>query len=725
MNTALGFDHATNGTGECLGCHTATVTANTFVNYNNPATRALPGGDWKGGQGYPGSSFSASVDQSIQVTATTLNRVTPTGSVTSTTTVSSTIYNGMLHVSTILPAPLAAGPTNTPDNSKCWHCHTSTNGVVTVFKNGQYHDALTAYRATPTGAVAPFPQPTAQCNDCHSLMMPPGIVEKAESTLWPMDHAAAFNNPILVAGVMVSRVTQIDCSNCHKSPGTTWVDGVFHANLPSTAVVSDCNSCHYPLLADTAKADTQSGTDYAMKHASKQLTFQVCQTCHPGAVGERALLPASVDLWKGGMFHGALTAQPTACLDCHAVSQPTVNVPTQSAVTYTLKAGGTATNGGQWMNHGASLAAGKDCAVCHLGDAKVTGSAWSHATALHSAAPGARTCQECHGLINGGGGTVGTKNNMPAGLTSSTVATAASAASGIAGSTPAQISHGDINVVTRDCNFCHTQVGPSTSTAIQGHEWAQARFHTNFSAQSPLVMNTTTGRCSNCHLSEKPPASYAPQNHAAFTGAVTTTDCSACHAYPGTGDGSAPNWLGSVGGAPTAMSVGGFAVAQPPATDSVTQQGINNLPHPTIASGGSCTGCHSGGVGGRKAIGYDHASKLINANCSACHEAGSDLVASPWNAATATGSGAGDTRPFSISGLVPSTNGNTRALGNNYNHFFPADCRECHKSPGGTGATTTGGAYRSAWSFGHDQSAMTNPSTCNMCHAAPNNLPEK
>jgi hypothetical protein len=726
MATLLGFDHAANGNGECLGCHTASVTAGAYVNYLNPATRALPGGDWKGGQGYPGSSFSASADQSIQVTETALTRVTPTGNVLSATTVTDVIYNGMLHVSTIIPAALQAGPTNTPDNTKCWHCHTSTNGVVTAYKNGQYHDSLTNYRATPTGAVVAFPQPTSQCADCHGLMMPDGVVEKDGSTLWPMDHRTIFNTPITVAGKTAARVSDIDCANCHKSPGGTWADGIFHANLPSTAVVSDCNSCHYLLMSDTTKADKQSGTAYAMKHASTQLTFQVCQTCHPSAVGDRALLPASVDLWNPGMFHSSLTTQPTACLDCHTVSQPAAFVPTQSSVTYALKAGGTATNGVQWMNHGAGAVAGKDCIACHTTDAKTSGSAWNKATAFHAAVTtGVKTCQECHGLINGGGGVVGTNNNLPVGLTASTVTTVATAASGVASATSAQISHADVNVTAHDCSFCHTQSGPSMATAVRGSEWAQARFHAGFNAANPLVMNTTTGRCSSCHLGEKPPASYAMQNHSAFTSAVGSTDCSACHSYPGTGTAAAPNWLGSVGGAPTAISVGGFTIARPPATGTSLQAGIANLPHPSVTSAGTtCTDCHSSPMGGRKAIGYDHKSSLINSNCNSCHEAGSDLVSAAWNGVTSTSAGAGDTRPFTITGLVPSTNGNSRALANSFNHFFPVDCHECHDVPSGTGASAAGAPYRSAWKFDHTQSNMTNPSTCNMCHAAPNSLPE-
>ncbi|HUM00239.1 MAG TPA: hypothetical protein VLU24_12675, partial [Mycobacterium sp.] len=191
---AIGFDHAAAGAGECLGCHAATTKAGQFVNYTNPATNALPGGDWKGATKYPGSSFSGSTDQFINVTELELIRDgTTVNNVLRTMTITDTIYNGMLHTSAILPEPLSAGPTESPDNNKCWHCHTSTNTTVTSYNNGKYHDALDNFRATPTGAVTPYPQPTSNCADCHSYMMPDGIVElKGYGNLWPMDHKAVL-----------------------------------------------------------------------------------------------------------------------------------------------------------------------------------------------------------------------------------------------------------------------------------------------------------------------------------------------------------------------------------------------------------------------------------------------------------------------------------------------------------------------------------------------------
>src|SRR5262249_43377335 len=149
--------------------------------------------------------------------------------------------------------------------------------------------------------------------------------------------------------------------------------------------------------------------------------------------------------------------------------------------------------------------AGKDCAVCHSRDAVRSGSAWNKATKFHGTVANVTTCRECHGLTNGRGTVVGTNNNLPVGLTNSSVVTSASASTGVAGAHD-QISHAEINVTGNDCNFCHTQQGASTVAGVQGKEWAKATFHQNFSASKPLVLNGSSGRCSNCHLNVKPTA---------------------------------------------------------------------------------------------------------------------------------------------------------------------------------------------------------------------------
>ena len=713
MATLLGFDHSVNGTGDCFGCHQATVTAGRYVDYTSPTTHALPGGDWKGAAAYPGDNFASAGDQFIKVTEITLVR---TGTlVTGTSSTTATLFNGILHTSSAVPAAVSPGPAGAPNYGSCWHCHTSSNGTVTSFANGQFHAALTGYSATPGGAVTPLPQPTARCSDCHAQMRPAGIVEKTGSDVQPMDHAAMFTARATINGTSAAGVADLDCSTCHHSPGNTWADGVFHASIGS-ATPQDCTVCHYPLMADSARADVASGALFNMMHRSSQITQQKCDVCHTTALARSTGTPPATSAWNPGVYHASLAAQPTACLDCHSGSDPTA--PTQSTVAYALAAGGTSSNGAQWMNHGASEVVGADCARCHAADARSSGAAWSRSTPYHASVATPGSCKSCHGLANGNGATMGTGNNLPSGLTSSSMVTSAAgdASTGVPAGTHDQITHADVNVSGFDCNFCHGQIGPSKVAGIQGKEWAQASFHTSFSSATPLTMNGSTGRCSNCHMNVKPGPTFTAMDHSSFTSAASSQDCSSCHSWPGTGTASAANWLGA-SGAPQYIFVGGFAIPQPPATTATTQTGITNLPHPGTATL-ACSACHTGGVGAKRAIGYDHASTLINTNCNSCHEAGTNLIGTVWNGTTTQSAGAGDSRPITLTNLTATRGGDSCRL-TVQNHFYPVDCSQCHKVPTGTGAVKTGTAYTSAWTFPHSTSAMTNPSTCQLCHSQP------
>jgi hypothetical protein len=708
-NDPTSLDHSANP-GDCIGCHQATVARGSYVSYYG-AGGAFPGGDWRGGKVYPGNMLVSAPNRFVTVTETSLIRATPGGLVTGTSTIQDTRYNAMLHTSAQVPPQVSPGTSATGDMTTCWHCHLHAAGSTTItsFANGVFHTALTNYMAGVNGPVVGLQQPNSGCADCHAQMRPGGIVELAGSVLQPMDHAALFTG---TAG----SVADLDCSTCHKQVGLTWGDGTFHANIGS-AVPADCVACHYPLMASGSLANVTSGVLYAMSHASTQLTFQTCTTCHTTALTSAPGAPYLATDWKPGAYHASVPAQPAACIDCHAVSEPLPNHSTQSSWTYTLALGGTTTNSAQWMNHGAAPVAGADCVKCHAADAKAAVTTWSKSTQFHLAVTAPGTCQACHGLLNGGGAVVGTNNNLPVGVTNSSMLSTAPAGTntGVPAGTFAQISHADVNVTGNDCSFCHTQAGISSSPAIQGHEWAQASFHTSFTASTPLLLNGGTGRCSNCHLNVKPGTSYTAQDHSGFT-ATSTQDCSACHSWPGTGTSAAPNWKGATG-TPLYITVGGFTIPAPPAATPTTQTGIASLPHPTVTAPTTCATCHSGGVPGKMAIGYDHKSGLANSACNACHEAGTNLLGTPWNGATAQASGAGDSRPFTLTAVTAQrgSNGGTCNI-TAAKHFYPVDCGQCHAAPAGTGPVTTGSAYTTAWLFPHTQSKMTNPGTCNLCH---------
>lgn len=608
-----GFSHATNGTGECMGCHRETVKNGKYVDLS----------DWSGGQQYPADSLIAAPGQFVSVASIKLTRGA-NNLVTGMTSSAVMLNNAMLHTSSALPAELNAGlsPDYGTDQGKCWHCHTNTNGTVTAFQDGWLHKAFSEFRATPGGTIAAKAQP-ATCLDCHDTMTPPNIVEEGNSTLQPMDHSAAFTAPVTIGGATVTRVDELECSVCHAAPdtlpGVSWVGGQFHRKIGS-ATPADCVTCHYPLMADAAKADVTSSpaTRYAMKHRSTRVTIQACQTCHPQALGKSDdLVVPTVAQWQPGVLHDAVPTQPTACNDCHTVSKPAAR--TQSTETYTFAKGGTTSNGAQWMSHDATTVVGKDCVVCHAADA--TSSSWSKTLSFHgTVTTGVTACNVCHG-----GGTPGSNNNLPQGLTDSDTITTSSAA---AANTHDQMDHSDINASAKECNFCHTQVGSAASAPVQGKEWAQATFHKNFSASNPLVTNGTTGRCSHCHMNVKPGSSYAAFDHAAYTNANTTQDCATCHIWPGT-SAATPNWKGAVGahaasGSTASSTLDCNTCHGQSGSSSVRLTVAASAHYGGVSNGNKCTTCHINFAGFKGTVAnlkYAHTNRTANggSGCGNCH----------------------------------------------------------------------------------------------------------
>lgn len=340
----VGFDHARYPAMDCIGCHWATVAAETYVNYFNPATSALPGGDWRGGQSYPGSTPVGFPGERLELVSTTLTLSPTNDFVASATERFEEVRDLMIHTAAMVPAEVRPGPADAPDYGKCWHCHASRNGVVWLFPQGKFHFALEQYRVTPDGPITPLPQPTQNCKECHAATLPTGLVGR--SSLRPMQHAIEFAAPVVVGGVAATGVRDLDCSVCHKEPLGLFSQGAFHRSI-EPATPKECVSCHYLTMADASAADVRSGTAFEMRHTSAQLTFHTCTTCHPSALANATSGEIAAESWKPGYYHAVLATQPTLCSDCHAVSLPT------------------ATPGA--FDHGALTAdAGtRDCGDCH------------------------------------------------------------------------------------------------------------------------------------------------------------------------------------------------------------------------------------------------------------------------------------------------------------------------------------------------------------------------
>ena len=315
----IGFDHAPLAAIDCMGCHSATVAADAYVDYFNPATSTLPGGDWKGGQSYPGSAPMGFPGEHLELQSTTLSLSSANDLVIGATVTWDNVRDFMIHTSTAIPPELRPGPPDAPDYGRCWHCHNNKNGVVTTYLMGKFHYALAQYTVTPDAPITPLPQPTQGCKECHAATQPTGIVGR--SSLQPMQHGIEFAFPATVAGVSANGVKDLDCSTCHLDPLGVFTEGIFHSST-ATATLQDCVSCHYVTMADEPTADVQSGTSYRMRHTSAQMAFQTCTACHPSALANATTSTIAADSWKPGQYHAVLSVQPTACNDCHTVSAP-------------------------------------------------------------------------------------------------------------------------------------------------------------------------------------------------------------------------------------------------------------------------------------------------------------------------------------------------------------------------------------------------------------------
>ena len=109
-----GFDHEVLATGDCLGCHQATVAAGSYTRYYGPGG-VLPGGDWKGAQGYPGDLLVSAPNQFVTVTEISLVRATPGGLVTGMSSISEPLTGLSTPTSNNLPiASSSSSPSGMP-----------------------------------------------------------------------------------------------------------------------------------------------------------------------------------------------------------------------------------------------------------------------------------------------------------------------------------------------------------------------------------------------------------------------------------------------------------------------------------------------------------------------------------------------------------------------------------------------------------------------------------
>jgi hypothetical protein len=586
------FDHSKDGLGDCIACHTPTITRGVYANYQTSYPGTYGDTDWRGAQTYNKNGLMGPdpTKALTTVSATQLNYSNQANfQVASTTTLNETLSDQMSHVSAQIPATLwngsAVGNPTGLDQTKCGTCHFN---LPLKYAGSTFHAT-----ATPAGpsAVASL----TSCTECHVNTTPHNIVSTA---LMPMDHAANLSGGAVLAA---------DCISCHTktTAGTSFSGATFHANI-GTQSASTCTTCHY-LTAPTGNFvfAGHSAQTSGFKHSSSFAPGD-CNACHNLTNPQIKSLIASNGKvstnFSGANFHKNETPSSlTSCVDCHI--KPTVN-PKVSAID------------AQHMSH-ASSSVPNDCVACHISDlsAGVTPTLWSTSSGFHAGTNSNTSksgtvigsCQECHGLTNGGGATAGTNNDLPAALVSSTtLSTFPNGNSTIFD----QIDHRAPSVVGKDCNLCHTNIGAT------GPKWKSAKFHAIVS-----VTGSSTA-CETCHANVQPSGLANGEMHS--DGAHNT--CGSCHTNPaGTGSigstSNPPNWLGAAGGMPATVTL-----------TAPSASGWSNLtmPHPTPASGVTCAMCHGASIG-KTLIGWDHdnASLVNNTTyCAYCHLSGQANIAS-------------------------------------------------------------------------------------------------
>jgi len=666
----------------------------------------------------------------------------------------------------------------------CDQCHPPAVPTFTAAQGGvscsacHIQPATDAVHATAVG----YGYKVEQCIACHRT----GAVTSFDHASLAMSCAfchdvGGYYAALPVAGFIHPNRAGTDCGACHSTQD--WLHAVGVPALASDPLQGVVVHAQIPTYAGTYMASLTASTEtlpMPMNHSSKAIAaadMATCIHCH-------AQSPASI---YPGRLHGSVSVQPTTCLDCHATSAPRGFVgATATNPARTPPSGEMKHDAVLWQSGAPTVTTivTQDCSLCHVSPPAASG--WATMASYHSALSGAgqsepSQCLDCHANTRPTTVLSSANASLAANVTLDHLSSAlvAECAACHTDGSPTQFAswasgrfHLSASSAPTACLPCHLGDRPTSSAAWVNTGYASSPFDYGTSSQG--ATHGDGQDCAVCHANSgtgvwggTPPQNWAAGHFAHGSGTVAAQTCIACHAsqrpdlvlgtvaalaavgfdhstmagadcfschqatvaagsyvsYYKSGTTSLPggDWQGGAS-VPATIVVGEFTIAQPPATTSTTQAGINNLPHPTVGTT-ACTVCHSTAAGSKPALGYDHGSALIAGNCSACHEAGSDLVATVWNGASTTSAGQGDTRPFTVALTNPC------AVAASSLHFYSpqgtsaslGDCGMCHLSPSGIAVATTGTAYSSAWSFHHPpQTDSERAFPCSVCHVSAN-----
>jgi Class III cytochrome C family len=614
------FDHAKDGTGDCVTCHTTPGIAWSSAKFNHTPIPVSCNTCHQGTRPAP---------------ATLLPAVTPKNQF-----VHSTQFNGTSDcVECHIRTPANVGVTfaggafshldlNGTKVQTCIPCHTQERPVGLIGSPAFNHgiaglgDCATCHKnpgVVWSGASFSHVPTPAACISCHlatrplaATYVPAAAPNKfAHSTLYKGDQdcsqchgavpanigtswAGAFfdhktnlganvttcanchtsRRPIGPAGTtMFNHATGPgglgDCVGCHTKPGVNWATVAFsHSPLPVT-----CVTCHNSRRPDPALVLPVAATANLFTHSIENNGTGDCVSCH-----NKVPLNAGVT-WAGGFFNhkNNLNQNVATCYPCHQQERPVGLI------------------GSPVFNH--ATAGTGDCVSCH----KNPGVAWSGASFNHTPTP--TSCNTCHNGIRPNATTL-----YPVGVTTS------------------QYVHATQFNGTADCVSCHTTV-----TANIGVRWAGGKFNHKSNT------GATVTSCAPCHNVQRPAGIVGASlfNHTA-NGAG---DCGSCHKSPGVA------WTGGkVSHTPTPVSCNvchnGIRPAATTFFPSPTANG--RYAHTATYKGtADCVGCHINvitNVGVRWSGGYfDHktsaGAKVGNTTCVNCHTTGAATFYSHSNAA--------------------------------------------------------------------------------------------
>src|SRR2546427_1840969 len=284
-------------------------------------------------------------------------------------------------------------------------CGTGGNGSapVNTMLDPTTHDSFFPIAAGSKHALG-SDSPAITCNSCHG----------GTATFQQFDCLSCHQHSDQAAltlghhGLSQYAYASASCYSCHPR-GTA--NGAAPSGLISDPARDLTVSAQIPSYVDTSISSLSPQTEtlpMSMDHATTHVdaaAFTSCGNCHVNA-GSGAYYP--------GELHTSLDnlglAQPSACGDCHATSEPMGFVgPTASNPARTPASGEMKHDAVLWSNGGPTVvsAVPQECGVCHVAPTMSTPASWAanqggttpalfHASLTAAHLPQPTSCVDCH-----------------------------------------------------------------------------------------------------------------------------------------------------------------------------------------------------------------------------------------------------------------------------------------------------------------------------------------